>query len=255
MDGDTWTFTVTAADGTPMPEYNPVVLTPVAGETEAVIDFGSIKYNLMDVGKTYTYTITETGTIAGVTNDSVKTVTVTVSDNDDGTLKIDNSCETTPVEFVNTYEATGSYIPVAVKVMEGRDLTAEEFSFELKDADGKVLDTAKNAADGTITFKEITYTLDDVANSPITYTISEAAGNDKSVAYDAHEETTAVTLTDNGDGTITAEADKQPKELVFTNKTFKVKVQKVDVATGEELDGAVIQVLDQDGIVFCIEDS
>ena len=142
LDGDEWTFTVTAADGTPMPEYNPVVLTPAAGETEADIDFGSIEYGLADAGKTYTYTITETGTIAGVTNDSEeKTVTVTIADNGDGTLKIENSCETTPVEFVNTYEATGSYPPGAVKVLEGRDLKAEEFSFELKDKDGKVLET------------------------------------------------------------------------------------------------------------------
>ena len=58
-----------------------------------------------------------------------------------------------------------------------------------------------------------------------------------------------VTLTDNGDGTITAEADKTEEDLTFINKVNSIRVRKIDVMTQEELEGATIQILDKDGNV------
>lgn len=103
MDGDQWTFTVTAPAGVPMPEQTQVTITPKEG-TSAAFSFGKIAFGNADAGKTYVYTVTETGNVPDVTNDSAKTVTVEVGLNTDGTLKITNSTATAPLTFVNTYE-------------------------------------------------------------------------------------------------------------------------------------------------------
>jgi pilin isopeptide linkage protein len=81
-EGDKWTFTVTAEAGTPMPAKTEVVIEPKSGTT-ADIDFGTITYSQAHAGNTYTYTVTETGTIAGVTNDPVNVKTVKVKVEDD----------------------------------------------------------------------------------------------------------------------------------------------------------------------------
>ena len=76
--GDKWTFTVTADPAAaPMPEKTEVTIEPTVGNT-AVIDFGKIKYTEADIGKTYEYTITESLTVDGVTNDRAKKVTVKI---------------------------------------------------------------------------------------------------------------------------------------------------------------------------------
>jgi len=137
----------------------------------------------------------------------------------------------------------------AKKVLNGRTLKANEFTFVLKDADGKELQSKTNAADGTVSFDEISYELKDVENSPIVYTIEEVKGSDKSVSYDSHVETITVTLTDDGKGKITATPDKTSADVLFENGTYSVHVQKTDVATGKELEGATIQIIDSEGNV------
>ena len=132
-------------------------------------------------------------------------------------------------------------------MLEGRELKDAEFRFELKDKDGKVLQTKANAADGTVAFDKIAYTLDDVALSPITYTISEVVTEDKTVIFDETIHTVTVTLTDNGDGTITAKTDKTGEEIVFVNKATEVKISKIDLISGDMLAGATFRILDQDG--------
>ena len=91
-----------------MPEKTVVQVTPEAGKTSFEVDFGSIAYTLEDAGNTYVYTITETGSGEGVVNDSPKTVTVKISDNGDGTLKVENSSATEAVSFINKYSAKGT---------------------------------------------------------------------------------------------------------------------------------------------------
>ena len=252
--GDKWTFTVTAEPkSAPMPEKTEITVEPTEGSS-VDLDFGKIAYQLADLkGETsasFTYTITETGAVKGVTNDSAKTVTIQVTDNKDGTLKVENSANETSLVFTNTYDAKGEVTLSARKVLEGRELKEGEFSFQLKDKNGTVLQTKANALDGSVTFDKIAYTLADVKNSPFTYTINEVEPADKSVIFDRTVKTVTVTLTDKGDGTVQAVADKTAEELTFTNQVTLVKVKKTDLDTGKALAGATIQILDKDGNVL-----
>lgn len=185
--------------------------------------FGFAPLQLDKVG-TYVYTVSERAgaTANGVTYDTtVFTATVTVTEN----------AETHALEAQVAYSKGGkaadavafsnSYAPAATevklgasKVLSGEDLKEGQFSFQLKDADGKVLQTAKNAADGTVGFEAISY------DKPGTYaySISEVDDGQKNVTYDAAEHRVTVTVTDDGAGhlvaTVTYDSDVAP---VFKN--------------------------------------
>ena len=171
--------------------------------------FGFAPLQLDKVG-TYVYTVSEQAgaTANGVTYDTtVFTATVTVTEN----------AETHALEAQVAYSKGGkaadavafsnSYAPAATevklgasKVLSGEDLKEGQFSFQLKDADGKVLQTAKNAADGTVGFEAISY------DKPGTYaySISEVDDGQKNVTYDAAEHRVTVTVTDDGAGHLVA---------------------------------------------------
>lgn len=171
--------------------------------------FGFAPLQLDKVG-TYVYTVSERAgaTANGVTYDTtVFTATVTVTEN----------AETHALEAQVAYSKGGkaadavafsnSYAPAATevklgasKVLSGEDLKEGQFSFQLKDADGKVLQTAKNAADGTVGFEAISY------DKPGTYaySISEVDDGQKNVTYDASEHRVTVTVTDDGAGHLVA---------------------------------------------------
>lgn len=171
--------------------------------------FGFAPLQLDKVG-TYVYTVSELAgaTANGVTYDTtVFTATVTVTEN----------AETHALEAQVAYSKGGkaadavafsnSYAPAATevklgasKVLSGEDLKEGQFSFQLKDADGKVLQTAKNAADGTVGFEAISY------DKPGTYaySISEVDDGQKNVTYDAAEHRVTVTVTDDGAGHLVA---------------------------------------------------
>lgn len=185
--------------------------------------FGFAPLQLDKVG-TYVYTVSERAgaTANGVTYDTtVFTATVTVTEN----------AETHALEAQVAYSKGGkaadavafsnSYAPAATevklgasKVLSGEDLKEGQFSFQLKDADGKVLQNAKNAADGTVGFEAISY------DKPGTYaySISEVDDGQKNVTYDAAEHRVTVTVTDDGAGhlvaTVTYDGDVAP---VFKN--------------------------------------
>lgn len=171
--------------------------------------FGFAPLQLDKVG-TYVYTVSERAgaTANGVTYDTtVFTATVTVTEN----------AETHALEAQVAYSKGGkaadavafsnSYAPAATevklgasKVLSGEDLKEGQFSFQLKDADGKVLQTAKNAADGKVGFEAISY------DKPGTYaySISEVDDGQKNVTYDAAEHRVTVTVTDDGAGHLVA---------------------------------------------------
>ncbi|MGI6297892.1 MAG: Spy0128 family protein [Saccharofermentanales bacterium] len=136
------------------------VLQTKTNAADGSITFDAINYSVADKGL-HTYTITEMpSALGGVTIDPmVLTVTVDVVDNGDGTL---TATPTYPadVTFNNTYAATGSVSLSASKQLSGRALAAGEFSFQLKEG-ATLIETKSNAADGSIDFAAINYTLAD----------------------------------------------------------------------------------------------
>ena len=100
----------------------------------------------------------------------------------------------------------------AIKILTGRELNDQEFSFELKDSSGALIQTVKNDAQGAINFEAITY---DAAGT-YTYTISEVVGNQNGITYDDHVVNVTVTVVDN-DGKFVATA-KYDGDQTFNNE-------------------------------------
>ena len=171
--------------------------------------FGFAPLQLDKVG-TYVYTVSEQAgaTANGVTYDTtVFTATVTVTENAETHELEAQVAYSTGGKAVDAVAFCNSYAPAATevklgasKVLSGEDLKEGQFSFQLKDTDGKVLQTAKNAADGTVGFEAISY------DKPGTYTysISEVDDGQKNVTYDATEHQVTVTVTDDGAGHLVA---------------------------------------------------
>ena len=184
-----------------------------------------------DAVGTYKYTISEVvGTLGGVTyDDSVFTVTVTVTDNGNGKLVADVQYSS-PVVFNNSYKAdkTNEVIFTGDKNLTGRDLAAGEFEFVLKNESGATIETVKNAAGGKFTFAGITFD----AVGTYKYTISEVAGNLGGVTYDSTEFTVTVTVTDPGNGKLVA--DVQYSAPVVFNNTYKADKTNEVIFTGDK---------------------
>ena len=213
-----FTFTVTGEEGAPMPAN-----TSAHNDAKGKVDFGKITFTLDDLNKalgekpekrehTFTYTVTESGKVAGVTNDAKppRTVSFTVTDDGEGKLSVSHKPDgDVAFTFTNTYSATPVETSVtdqitATKVLTGRELAADEFSFELVEGEGKdakVVATGKNAADGKITMSPVKY---DKAGTH-TYTLREVKGNAGGITYSDAKFTIETTITDNGDGTLKAE--------------------------------------------------
>lgn len=188
----------------------------------------------------YLFVITEVnGGLGGVTyDDSVYNALATVTDNQDGTLSVAwtitdaDGNEVEGITFENGYEIVnpGSIVFGASKKLDGRELADGEFTFELKDADGNVLQTATNAADGSVVFDDpVMYT----EAGEYTYTVSEKLPEDDdqsadgiqkdNVTYDETVYTATVTVTDNGDGSTSASVSygNDGKLPSFTNTYVK----------------------------------
>ena len=185
----------------------------VAGEgasSAAETDDGRIAVASVRRTKNFTYTVAETGFVAGVTNDtSAKTITVTVTDNGDGTLSVSKSTasEATDFTFVNTYSVTpqessptGEDGFAITKKLEGRDLRDGEFEFVLVSAvEGmpEVLPAA-NDVNGHVVFPAVTFSRPGIYK----YTLAEVDGDLGGVIYDGTVYDITATVSDNGDGTL-----------------------------------------------------
>lgn len=177
-----------AADGT-------VVLSPVTYTAP-----GTHSYELREVA----------GTAGGVTYDrATYRVRTTVVDAGNGTLAVKhelmdaegNAANDTSVTFTNGYEAAPVTLKLgAAKVLKGAELKAGQFGFELKSRDGKVMSTAKNAADGSVTFDALTFK----QAGTYTFTVSEVDDGQAHVTYDKVVHKIVVTVSDEAaDGTKT----------------------------------------------------
>lgn len=169
---------------------------------------------------TYNYTLCEVGggsQKAGVQYDgSTFAVTTTVTDNGKGTLsvahKVDNDANT--VGFTNSYAPAATSVTLgASKVLNGKSLDAEEFTFVLTDEGGEQV-TATNDANGMVVFLAIQYG----EAGKYQYTIAEVEGDESDVTYDESKYAVAVTVEDNGEGSLVATvAYEGGNAPVFTN--------------------------------------
>ena len=174
---------------------------------------------------THVYTVREADNgLGGVTyDDQTYNVVTTITDNGDGTLKAEHKAfavidgkELAPVEkitFANKYEARGTTAAIgAVKRLTGKELKDGQFTFQLKDGSGKVIDEARNDETGAISFKALKF---DKAGT-YHYTVSEVNDKQKEIAYDSSEKAVTITVKDSTSGYLEAQVESED-QLIFTN--------------------------------------
>lgn len=170
-----------------------------------------------------TYSIAETDIPAGYTLKDSSGATGTIV-----------AGETQNATFTNAYSAKGSVALKATKKLTGGTLESGQFSFELRDKAGKVVQTVANDADGSVTFEPISY---DAAGT-YNYTIAEvvpgqgSVGYDDSITYDSHIEDVRVDVTDQLDGTLSAVATYDKDGAVFENSVKLGSIQLTKSVTG-----------------------
>ena len=243
-------------------------------DTKTNEENGDILFNPVTFSKagTFTYTIDEQKPAepeSAITYDeSVHTVTVTVTKDANGQLKADVKYDgkMDTLTFTNTYTPPTPPTPsekqiTTSKILEGRDLQGGEFSFNLLDANGTVLQTKQNAADGTVTFDPIAYTEDTIGTHQ--YTIKEVLPADKAnIQYDEGQVDVTVTVTkDEASNAIQAVVSYGAKKT-FINKVipptpptvnipelklYTLKVRKVN-EKDDYLAGAVFGLFEADGV-------
>ena len=191
-----------AADG------SEIVAATGRNAADGTVALGPVTYTAPG---THGYELRESaGTAGGVTYDrAAYRVRTTVTDAKNGTLAVKHElmdAEGNPtgddsVTFTNGYEAAPVTLRLgAAKVLKGAELKAGQFSFELRGRDGKVMSTAKNAADGGVTFDALTFK----QTGTYTFTVSEVDDGQAHVTYDKAVRKIVVTVSDEAaDGTKT----------------------------------------------------
>ncbi len=194
-------------------------------QTKKNVADGRVTFDAIDYTKvgTYHYTIKEKDNgLGGVTYDKKEIkATVKVTDDGKGQLVAQVSYDTANPTFRNTYLAKETTAKLeANKVLTGRELKENEFAFDLIGPDGKVVETVKNAKDGKISFKELTFKI----AGTYTYTIKEQAGTLGGVKYDTKVVKATVTVTDDGQGQLHATVAYENNQNTFTNTYSSDKV-------------------------------
>ena len=242
--------------------------TKTNGENGDIL-FNPVSFN--EAG-TFTYTIAEqkpaTPESAITYDETVHTVTVTVTKDATGQLNADVQYDgkKDTLTFTNTYTPPTPPTPsekqiTTSKILEGRDLLGGEFSFNLLDENGSVLQTKQNAADGTVTFDAIAYTEAMIGTHK--YTIKEVVPADKAnIQYDEGQVDVTVTVTkdeaSNAIQAVVAYGDKKtfinkvipptpPTIDIPELKLYTLKVRKVN-EKGDYLSGAVFGLFEADGV-------
>ncbi|MGT2896072.1 Spy0128 family protein [Streptococcus entericus] len=207
---------------------------------------GSVSFEELTFDKegTFEFELAEVkGNLPGIVYDETK-VAVTIEVTKEGNeLKAQVITPNEPDEntavytFKNKYQAKSTTAQLSVtKVLTGRELKADEFSFTLTNADGEDLETVKNTDTGVVAFSTLTY----VTPGEFTYTIKENKGEVASVTYDEKTIEATVKVVDDGQGQLKVE------QITYKNgdKTFnnsytaapaKATIQVAKSLTGREL--------------------
>lgn len=193
------------------------VVATGTNDASGKVTLSSIPYTKPGI---YNYTLCEVGggsQKAGVQYDSSTfAVTTTVKDNGDGTLSVAHkvSNDVNAVGFTNSYAPAATSVTLgASKVLDGKSLEADEFTFALTDEGGEQV-AATNDANGMVVFPAIGYT----EPGTYQYTIAEVKGDKSDVTYDESEYAVTVTVEDNGEGSLVATvAYEGGNAPVFTN--------------------------------------
>lgn len=177
---------------------NGKVVATASNDAKGNVSFGALTY---DEAGTHTYVVREAkGSLGGVTYDASEyVVTVSVTDDGSGRLSAKATSADGKIVFKNAYSAAPTSITFGgTKVLTGAELAAGQFAFQLKDAQGNVVATATNAADGSLVFEPVS--LD--AAGEYHLTLSEVNDAQDNVTYDDHVYQLDVTVDDDGEGSL-----------------------------------------------------
>ena len=234
------------------------VVQTVTNAADGTITFEKLTFThaMMEnaVNKAYTYTIREkAGSVPGMTyDDAVITATITLTDDQKGTLTASASYDVAPV-FSNIYVQPRTTAQItATKTLTGRDLTEGEFTFELVDDEG-IVATVTNDADGVITIEQ-GYT----QAGTYTYTLREKTGAEDGMLYDANTYEVTVTVSWTADGSLSAAVaygTEDGEAPVFENvydpesPAITVQILAEKTLTGGDLtaDAFTFELVDADG--------
>ncbi|MTQ89843.1 Spy0128 family protein, partial [Streptococcus salivarius] len=199
------------------------VLQTKTNTKEGVVGFDDLTFDNTQVG-THKYTVEEVqGSEAGMQYDTMKAeVTITVT-KEGHVLKATNTLPA-DTEFNNTFTSAPTQAQFKfTKRLEGKVLEADAFTFELLE-NGNVIQTKKNAADGSITFDAIEYS----AEGEHTYTVREKAGNDTNIDYDTMNAVVKVKVTKDAATGLLSTAVTMPEDTEFNNYVVAPVVTKFD---------------------------
>lgn len=195
----------------------------------------------------FTYKVTESGSVPGVTNDAAATKTVSFKVTDDGagklTVERQGAAANPAFAFTNTYTVAPANSSVTdqvtvTKTLTGRDMAAGEFAFELLEGED-VVATGANAADGSVALSAVKYTQPGTHR----YTLHEVGGGTvaNGVTYDGATYTVVTTVKDNGDGTLSVtHALEGAREATFAN-AYQATSTTVTIGASKTLVGKNLQ--------------
>ena len=237
LNGDDYWFTlVPVTPGAPMPAV--ATEATVSNDANGDFHFGDLTFTKANLGdemsKTFEYTVTESGSKPGVTNDDAHTVKITVTDDGKGNL---TAVPDGDLNFVNEYSPAAIDFDVlqnvsVTKKLDGRDLKQGDFNFELVEGD-QVVATATNAADGSVVFKAQQHYTEPGEH---VYTVREVQGDAAGVSYDPKTYTVTVNVKDKGEGKLVASTEGA-SEIVFNN-TYAAAPATVNLTATKVLEGA-----------------
>lgn len=241
LDTDEFTFTITPQNGAPEPKKTIATVEKAEAKEGDLVPFGFGKITFTDadmagatanedgtLSKTFTYQITENDIDAkkmpGVTKDiHVATLTITVTDNQQGELSASASMTAENGTFTNTYESSLDYTALSglriTKVLHGRDMEAGQFTFTvtperensaeklgLEEGANEFKNTAKPAGKvdtiDVLAGKNVIFTQADAGKTFI-YTVAEKEGDNSAYTYDNTPRTVTIEVKDNKNATLT----------------------------------------------------